>query len=614
MLKYLSVGKDGLATYIMASQNQRKINMYYSEDVVEEVRQRSDIVDIISSYISLKKSGSNYLGLCPFHNEKTPSFSVSGGKQMYYCFGCGAGGNVFTFLMEYENLTFPEALEQLAGQAGVALPEKDSSGEDREKRDMRERILEIYKLAANYFYAKLNSARGVEAKRYLLERQLSEQTIRHFGLGYSDKYSNDLYQYMKKKGFDDTILNQTGLFTFHEKHGAGDKFWNRVMFPIMDRNSRVIAFGGRVMGDAKPKYLNSPETLIFDKSRNLYGLNFVHGKLSHGIIICEGYMDVIALHQAGFTNAVASLGTAFTSQQASLLKRYTDTVYLCYDSDGAGVKAALRAIPMLKEAGVTVRVIRMQPYKDPDEFIKQLSAEEFQKRIDSAQNSFFYEIDILKRDYNMDDPEEKTKFMNEAAGKCLTFENEIERNNYMEAFCREYGVRTEDFKQLVRHHAARMAGITYQRLKKDGKKREKQGKEDGTQRIQGILLTWLSEDLSLYDTVKKYIRPGDFLDEPYRTIADMLYEQADGGSIAPAKIISCFESKEEQSVAAGIFNRRVKEVKETGEREKALNEMVKTLKKASLDKRSREITDIAQLQKLIEEKKKLEHLHITIQE
>lgn len=254
MLKYLSVGKDGLATYIMASQNQRKINMYYSEDVVEEVRQRSDIVDIISSYISLKKSGSSYLGLCPFHNEKTPSFSVSGGKQMYYCFGCGAGGNVFTFLMEYENLTFPEALEQLAGQAGVALPEKDSSGEDREKRDMRERILEIYKLAANYFYAKLNSARGVEAKRYLLERQLSEQTIRHFGLGYSDKYSNDLYQYMKKKGFDDTILNQTGLFTFHEKHGAGDKFWNRVMFPIMDRNSRVIAFGGRVMGDAKPKY------------------------------------------------------------------------------------------------------------------------------------------------------------------------------------------------------------------------------------------------------------------------------------------------------------------------------------------------------------------------
>lgn len=587
--------------------------MYYSEDVVEEVRQRSDIVDIISSYVNLKKSGSNYFGLCPFHNEKSPSFSVSGGKQMYYCFGCGAGGNVFTFLMEYENLTFQEALQQLADRAGVSLPEKSNSEEDRRRRDTRERILEIYKLAANYFYAKLNSDRGKEAKQYLLGRELSEETIRRFGLGYSDKYSNDLYQYMKKKGFDDTILNQTGLFTFHETHGVNDKFWNRVMFPIMDRNHKVIAFGGRVMGDAKPKYLNSPETLIFDKSRNLYGLNFLHGKLEQGIIICEGYMDVIALHQAGFTNAVASLGTAFTSQQSSLLKRYADTVYLCYDSDNAGVKAALRAIPMLKEAGVTVRVIDMRPYKDPDEFIKGLSAEEFQKRIDSAKNSFFYEIDILRQDYNMDDPEEKTKFMNEAAKKCLAFEQEIERNNYVEAFCRQYGVRTEDFKQLVRHHAAAMVGTAYKKQKEEREKQKKNTKEDGTGQIQGILLTWLSEDLSLFHVVKEYLRPEDFPDEPYRKVAQMFYEQAEAGEVSPAKIISRFDSKEEQSVAAGIFNRQVREVSEAGERERALNEMLKTLKKASLEKRSREITDMSELQNLLVEKKKWEHLHITIQ-
>lgn len=390
--------------------------MYYSADIVEEVRQRNDIVDIISSVVSLKKSGSDYVGLCPFHNEKTPSFSVSGRKQMYYCFGCGAGGNVFTFLMEYENLTFPEALERLAERAGMELPERGDSAEDRRWRDTREQVLGIYKLAANYFYAMLNSERGSEARRYLLDRQLSEDTIRRFGLGYSDKFSNDLYQYMKKKGFDDTILNQTGLFTFHEKYGVSDKFWNRVMFPIMDRSNKVIAFGGRVMGDAKPKYLNSPETILFDKSRNLYGLNFVRGR-NDGIIICEGYMDVIALHQAGFENAVASLGTAFTSQQASLLKRYADTVYLCYDSDGAGVRAALRAIPMLREAGITVRVINMQPYKDPDEFIKGSGADEFRQRIEDAQNSFFYEIDVLRRDYSMDDPTEKTKFMNEAAKK-----------------------------------------------------------------------------------------------------------------------------------------------------------------------------------------------------
>lgn len=586
--------------------------MYYGEEFVEEVRQRNDIVDVISSYVNLKKSGSNFTGLCPFHNEKTPSFSVSGGKQMYYCFGCGAGGNVYTFLMEYENLTFPEALEQLAARAGMALPEKNNSAEDRKRRDTRERILEIYKLAANYFYARLNSERGKEAKEYLLGRELSEETIRQFGLGYSDKYSNDLYQYMKKKGFDDTILNQTGLFTFHEKKGVYDKFWNRVMYPIMDRSNKVIAFGGRVMGDGKPKYLNSPETMIFDKSRNLFGLNFIHGRQDRGMIICEGYMDVIALHQAGFTNAVASLGTAFTSQQSSLLKRYTDTVYLCYDSDGAGVKAALRAIPMLKEAGLSVRVINMRPYKDPDEFIKALSAEEFSKRIETAQNSFFYEIDRLRGNYNMNDPEEKTKFMNEAAKKCLTFENEIERNNYIEAFSREYSVRTEDFKKLVRHHAATMAGIDYERVKSERRKREKSSSEDGIGRIQGILLTWLAEDTTLFPLVKQYIMPDDFLDEPYREVAAMLYSQAGEGMISPAKIISRFDSKEEQSIVAGLFNKQVKEVTEPLEREKALNEMIKTLKKASIEKQSREITDISQLQNLILEKKKLEQLHISL--
>lgn len=584
--------------------------MYYSEEFVEEVRQRNDVVDIISNYVHLKKSGSNYVGLCPFHNEKTASFSVSGGKQMYYCFGCGAGGNVYTFLMEYENLTFQEALEQLAVRVGMELPQKSDSEEDRKRRNERDQILDIYRLAANYFYARLNSNRGSEAKEYLLGRGLSEDTIRHFGLGYSDKYSNDLYQYMKNKGFDDTILSKTGLFTYHEAKGVYDKFWNRVMFPIMDRSNKVIAFGGRVMGDGKPKYLNSPETAIFDKSRNLFGLNFVHGKQEAGMIICEGYMDVIALHQAGFVNAVASLGTAFTSQQSSLLKRYTDTVYLCYDSDNAGVKAALRAIPMLKEAGIFVRVIDMRPYKDPDEFIKNLSAEEFQKRIETAQNSFFYEIDTIRREYDMSDPEEKTRFMNEAARKCLSFENEIERNNYIEAFSREYRVRTEDFRKLVQHHAATMVGIDYQRVKSDRERRSKAGKEDGLGKLQGVLLTWLSEDIALFPIVKQYITPKDFPDEPYREVAEMLFAQAEEGSVSPAKIVSCFDSKEQQTVVAGLFNKQVQEVSEHSGREKALNEVVKTIKKASLEKQSREVTDLSQLQRLIAEKKQLENLQI----
>lgn len=314
---------------------------FYSEDIVEEVRQRSDIVDVISRYVRLTKKGNSYFGLCPFHNEKTGSFSVTPGKQMYYCFGCGAGGNVFTFLMEYENFTFGEAMEVLAERAGVALPKQEYSSAQRAEADRRQRLFEINREAAKYFYVLLKNGRGERALKYFKQRGLSDETIRKFGLGYSDQYSDDLYRYLRGKGYEDEILKDSGLVAMDERRGGHDKFWNRAMFPIMDVHSKVIGFGGRVMGDGEPKYLNSPETKIFDKGRNLYGLNLARSTKQPQLLLCEGYMDVIALHQAGFDNAVASLGTALTSGHASLLKRYTKEVYLTYDSDGAGVKAAL---------------------------------------------------------------------------------------------------------------------------------------------------------------------------------------------------------------------------------------------------------------------------------
>ena len=586
--------------------------MYYEEDFVEEVRQRSDVVDIISSYVNLKRTGSNYVGLCPFHNEKTASFSVSPSKQMYYCFGCGAGGNVFTFLMEYENLTFVEALERLAEQAGMVLPEKGNSENDRKRRDLRDSILEVNKLAANYYFACLKSEQGKIGYEYLTKRELKPETIVRFGLGFAGKGGSPLYQYVKSKGSPDSVLKETGLFTYDEKRGVYDKFWNRVMFPILDRNNRVIAFGGRVMGDAKPKYLNSPETMVFDKSRNLYGLNFVHGKQSEGMIICEGYMDVIALHQAGFTNAVASLGTAFTSQHCSLLKRYTDLVYLCYDSDGAGVKAAMRAIPMLKEAGIRVKVINMRPYKDPDEFMKGLSPEAFKERIEQAKSSFFYEVDNLMKEYDMNDPESKTSFMNEVAKKCLTFDNEIERTNYMEAFCREYSVRTEDFKKLVAYHSARMVGIDYEKRRQERMVKTARQKEDGIAKSQGVFLTWLSNDPVLFEKTKGILSAEDFVDEPYHEVAQMIYEQYETtGKVEPAMIISKFQSKEEQSLVAGIFNKELKEISKDTEQQKALNEVVHSIKKYSLEYRSRHVTDMKELQTLMEEKRKLQTLQIS---
>ena len=584
--------------------------MYYEEDFVEEVRQRSDIVDVISSYVNLKRTGSNYVGLCPFHNEKTASFSVSPGKQMYYCFGCGAGGNVFTFLMEYENATFVEVLEQLAEKAGLELPHQSDSAADRRRRDLRDSVLEVNKLAANYYFSRLKSEKGKTGYDYLTGRGLTPETIVKFGLGYSDA---NLYRYVKSKGYTDQILKETGLFTYDEKRGPYDKFWNRVMFPILDRNNRVIAFGGRVMGDARPKYLNSPETVVFDKSRNLYGLNFIHGR-QKGVIICEGYMDVIALHQAGFTNAVASLGTAFTSQHCSLLKRYTDLVYLCYDSDGAGVKAALRAIPMLKETGIRVKVIDMQPYKDPDEFMKGLSKEAFEERIREAKTSFFYELDHLKRDYDMQDPEAKTRFMNEVAKKCLTFDNEIERNNYMEAFAREYGVRLEDFRKLTAYHSARMVGIDYEKRIQGREQKDRKGSgEDGIAQSQGIFLTWLSNHPELFEKTKEVISVEDFVDEPYHQVAEMMYEQFyKEGAVQPAVIISRFQSKEEQSLVAGLFNKEIKELTRDEEQKKAVNEVIRSIKRYSLDHRSRHVTDMGELQHLIEEKKRLQTLQIML--
>ena len=398
--------------------------MYYPDDVIEEVRARNDIVDVISQYVTLKKKGANYFGLCPFHNEKSPSFSVSPGKQMYYCFGCGAGGNVITFIMEYENYSFGEALKYLADRAGITLPEAEDSKEARAQRDLKNTLLEINRLAANYFYYQLKQPQGRPGYEYLKNRRLTDETITHFGLGFANKTPDDLYRYMRSKGYDDSILKETGLF-FIEERGARDKFWNRVMFPILDVNNRVIGFGGRVMGDGEPKYLNSPETKLFDKSRNLFGLNFARKSREKYLLICEGYMDVIAMHQAGFTNAVASLGTAFTAQHALLLKRYTDQAVLTYDSDGAGIRAALRAIPILKEAGISAKVLNMKPYKDPDEFIKNLGREEFQKRIDEAVNSFLFEISVIRSEYNMQDPESKTGFYNAVAKKLLEFPEKL---------------------------------------------------------------------------------------------------------------------------------------------------------------------------------------------
>lgn len=589
--------------------------MYYPDELVEEVRAKSDIVDVISGYVRIQKKGSSYFGLCPFHNEKSPSFSVSPGKQMYYCFGCGAGGNVFTFVMNYENFTFPEAIKVLAERAGVDLPEIEYSDEIKKKENKRAKLLEVNKEAAKYFYYQLRSERGAVGYRYLSKRELSDETMKKFGLGFANKTSDDLTRYLKNKGYSDEILKEAGLASFEERFGMHDKFWNRVMFPIQDINHRVIGFGGRVMGDGEPKYLNSQETPVFDKSRNLYGLNFARTARKNNIILCEGYMDVIAMHQAGFNQAAASLGTAFTPGQANLLRRYTEEVLLAYDSDGAGVKAALRAIAILKETGLTGKVINLEPYKDPDEFIKNLGREAFQERIDHAENSFFFEIRILERDFQMEDPESKTKFHREIAKRLCQFTEEVERENYITAIAEKYHIGFDNLRKLVISYAARTGLVKPVERPKSGIQK-KSTPEDYAKRVQRLFITWITDEPSLYKKVEKYISAQDFTEELYKKVADKLFQSLQEGNYNPASIISSFEDEEEQREAAALFNAKLEAIETKQDREKAFHDILFKLKKNSYDYYSARMgTDVEALNKVIEGKKALEELsktHISI--
>lgn len=586
--------------------------MRYSDDIIEEVRSKNDIVDVVSQYVKLTRKGSSYFGLCPFHNEKTPSFSVTPGKQMYYCFGCGAGGNVFNFIMEYENYTFGEALKYLADRAGVELPKIEYSKEVRQKAQEKAELLEINKQAAQYFYYQLRTDKGYRGYEYLKDRGLSDETMRKFGLGYSDKFSDGLYRFLKSKGYSDERLRESGLFNVDERHGMYDKFWNRVIFPIMDVNNRVIGFGGRVMGDAKPKYLNSPETKIFDKSRNLYGLNIARTARRNYLILCEGYMDVIAMHQAGFNNAVASLGTALTSGHASLLKRYTQEVLLLYDSDEAGIRAALRGIPILREAGVNSRVVSLKPYKDPDEFIKNMGPEAFEKRLDEAKDSFLFRVSVAEDEFPMDEPQGQNRFFERCAEMLLELKDELERNLYIDAVVKiyrgRYGISSEDLRKRVNTLALKGTPAEHRIQPKSGTS-EKKKRESASDTSQKLMLTWLVTYPGIFDKVAQYLTPEDFVVPLYREVAQMLFQQRQEGEVNPARLLNSFPDSEEQREVASLFNASI-HLENQQEQDRAFADTLLRIKQESLAEKNRnwDPMDLQGLQKLVKAKKELEDL------
>ncbi len=580
---------------------------YYSDEIIEEVRSRTDIVDVISRYVNLQKKGSQYFGLCPFHNEKTGSFSVSPQKQMYYCFGCGAGGNVFSFLMAYENMTFKEAVEELAPKCGVTLPQREMTYQEKQRADKRTRLFEINKEAAAYYYKMLRSPEGQQALGYFTKRQLTAETLHKFGLGCTSKYSDSLYKYLRSKGYEDSILKDCGLVTIDEKRGGHDKFWNRAMFPIFDANGKVVAFGGRVMGEGEPKYLNSPETEIFNKSKTLFGLYFARKTRREQFILCEGYMDVISLHQAGFDNAVASLGTALTEGHAGMLKRYVKDVYLSYDSDGAGQKAALRAIPILKNAGISCRIINMSPYKDPDEFIKALGPEEYEKRILNAENSFMYQVRMKEKNYDLTDPEKKSDFQKEVARMIVTeFPTQLERENYTESVAARFNIPKAALGKYILELG--QSGITAKSssASRESRASNKKPKDDGMKMSQRLLLTWLVEQQDIYPKIKDYVGPDDFEEGVYKKVADEVFASLNENKpVDTARIVDMFMEDDERKTVAALFNTTVGELTDNTDLSKALKETLLRIKKNSLELAQKNGTN---LKALVEGKKQLQRL------
>jgi len=560
--------------------------MRYREDVIENVRTSNDIVDVIGSYVRLKKSGSNYFGLCPFHSEKTGSFSVSPAKQMFYCFGCGEGGNVISFIMKYENYSFQEAVKYLADRANIALPEGEETEEEKREATLRSRILEANKEIAVYYYKRLRSDAGQTGLNYFRKRQLSDETIKSFGLGYSGKGGAEAVDFLKSRGFDTELIKQAGLCNISEKYGITDRFWNRVMFPIMDINSHVIGFGARVLGDGEPKYLNTPDTKVFDKSRNMYGLNVARHSKKDYRIVCEGYMDVISMHQAGFTEAVASLGTAFTSGHASLLHRYTKNVRLIYDSDGAGIKAALRAIPICDEAGLSARIVDMSPYKDPDEFIKNLGEEEFQKRLDEAENAFFFVLRMEERNHNLSDPEGRTEFLSFAAEKLADIEDGLKRDNYISSVAAKYMTNENTLKKAVVNAAVKKESGALRVRNVYSPRTEEKKDDDKTLEAEKYLLTWLSDENAIFGEIKKYLSPDDFTEGVTKKTAMLLFSQLEEGRCDPASIMDKFEDEESHKKVAGIFSTKLKAIESRAEKNRALTDLVVRIKETSLKRQA----------------------------
>ncbi len=524
--------------------------MRYSDEIIEEVKQSNDIVEVISQYVHLKRSGRNFFGLCPFHNEKSPSFSVSPDKQIFHCFGCGVGGNVITFIGKIEGIGFKESIEALAERANIQLPTIENNV-DSKKEELKSKVYKVNTFAAEYYHKRLYQKEAKAAQEYIKKRTINSETLESFKIGYSGNF-DELYQALKKEGFKDPEILESGLVNKNDRGMYIDRYRNRLMIPILDERNRVIAFGGRVLDDSKPKYINSPENIVYSKGRHLFGLNVAKKGDTKKLLIVEGYMDAISLHQRGITNVVAALGTALTPQQGWLLRKNAEQVILGFDSDGAGQTAIMRAMEVMQNMGCDIRVLQLEDAKDPDEFVVKFGAARLQRLLDNAISLIEFKVKVLKQGLNLENASDKIKFLNEIAKLISKIENTMEREIYIEKISKGYNISKEAiFGQVNKlQYANNKTTKTLEKDKVAIVHREKRDNKNISTEIikrENTIISILINNPESYKIIKEYIKIEDFKYEINKKIIEEIYLELDKENTNLSVVLNHIEDEELQS-------------------------------------------------------------------
>ena len=571
----------------------------YSEELIDEIRNSNDIVDIISQYVILKRSGRNFFGLCPFHKEKTPSFSVSPDKQIFHCFGCGAGGNVIHFISKIENVDFKESLEILADRAGIKLPTLENNV-DSKRLELKEKVYEINKLVAMYYHETLYKPQAKPAQEYVKKRKLDNKALKEFCIGYAEN-ANVLYKLLKEKGFTEEEILASDL-VIKKGNNYVDRFKNRLIFPIQDIRNRFIAFGGRVLDNSLPKYINSPENIVYSKARNLYGLNVAKNTKTRKLIIVEGYMDTVSLHQRGIDNVVASCGTALTEAQGRLLRKYAEKVIISYDSDSAGQAATLRGLEILNNLGCDIRILQMEGAKDPDEYVIKYGNGRFNDLVENAISLVEFKIKVLKKGLNIENTNDKIKFMNEIAKILGGVDNKIEQEIYIDKISSDYNISKEAiYAQINKNEYSNNKGakiLESSSIRKPTIKRQEKEINRELEKRENIIISLLIDGgEEVYNKIKDIINPNDFKSEANQKIMRRLYEEFEKGNSNINSLVDMF-ADDEQVVNAltGIMaddyeiednKKALDDVINNYQKEKLMarrNEIIQSLNNASLDK------------------------------